>query len=164
MSLCCAVTAPWLLASRTLRTGVASAYLINRPGAIPWSRAVAGEILANGRYLLDVIQNVLELSRLEAGRYDVADDKVDLALVVRECLGMIRLRAEKNRISLNCAIADDELMVRAGSQAVKRVILNLLTNAVKFTPAGGTVSTCAERAANGDFAVTGANAGIGIDP
>jgi two-component system phosphate regulon sensor histidine kinase PhoR len=72
-------------------------------------------------------------------------------------------QAEKNQISLNCAIADDELMVRAGSQAVKRVIPNLLTNAVKSTPAGGGIGLRGT-SGNDDFTGTGADTGIGIDP
>jgi signal transduction histidine kinase len=124
----------------------------------------AADILASGRHLLDVINNVLELSRLEAGRYDLSNDRVDLAMVVRDCLGVIRLQAEKNQVRLDCAIADNEVVLRADFQAVKRVLLNLLTNAVKFTPAGGVVPVHVERPANGDIAVIVADTGIGIDP
>jgi signal transduction histidine kinase len=123
-----------------------------------------GDILTGARHLLNVINNVLELSRLEAGRYDLVDEVVDLAVLVRECLRMVRLQAERAQVQLDCAIADTEVELRADSQAVRRVLLNLLTNAVKFTPAGGLVLVRAERLANGGIALTVTDTGIGIDP
>jgi signal transduction histidine kinase len=122
----------------------------------------AGDILSSGRHLLDVINGVLELSRIEAGRYDLADDTVDLALVVRACLGMVRLQAEANRVHIDCAIED--AIVRADRRAVKQIVLNLLTNAVKFTPADGLVSIRASKAANGMLTLIVADTGIGIKP
>jgi signal transduction histidine kinase len=89
---------------------------------------------------------------------------VDLAVLVRECLRMVRLQAERAQVQLDCAIADTEVELRADSQAVRRVLLNLLTNAVKFTPAGGLVLVRAERLANGGIALTVTDTGIGIDP
>jgi signal transduction histidine kinase len=124
----------------------------------------AGDILTSGRHLLDVINNVLELSKLEAGRYDLADEVVDLAILVRDCLRMVRLQAERAQVRLDCAIADTEVVLRADSQAMRRVLLNVLTNAVKFTPAGGLVLVRAEQLENGGIALTVTDTGIGIDP
>ena len=124
--------------------------------------AWAEDILTSGRHLLDLINGVLDLSRIEAGRYDVADDSVDLAIVARACRGMLRLQAEANEVHVECAIAD--AVVRADRRAVKQIVLNLLTNAVKFTPSGGTVSIRAEQAENGEIALVVADTGIGIEP
>jgi signal transduction histidine kinase len=124
--------------------------------------AWAGDILASGRHLLDLINGVLDLSRIEAGRYDVADDRVDLAIVARACRGMLRLQAEANEVHVECAIAD--AVVRADRRAMKQIVLNLLTNAVKFTPPGGTVSIQADEAENGDMVLVVADTGIGIEP
>jgi PAS domain S-box-containing protein len=124
--------------------------------------AWAGDILSAGRHLLDVINDVLELSRIEAGRYDLLDESVDLASVAGDCAGMVRLQAESNRVRIDCAI--EETVIRADCKAIKQIVLNLLSNAVKFTPAGGTVSIRAEQAGNGEIALAVADTGIGIDP
>ena len=122
----------------------------------------AGDILNSGRHLLDVINGVLELSRIEAGRYDLSDDTVDLAVVARACLGMVRLQAEANRVRIECTVED--AAVRADRRAMKQIVLNLLTNAVKFTPAGGVVSIRSEKAGDGDIVLIVADTGIGIEP
>ena len=124
----------------------------------------ADDILASSQHLLSVINDVLELSRIEAGRYDLADDKVELAGVVRTCLRMVRLRAEEGRVRLDCAMVDPDVVLRADLRAMKQILLNLLANAVKFTSANGTVSVRTERAANGYIALVVADTGIGIDP
>jgi signal transduction histidine kinase len=125
---------------------------------VEWS----GDILNSGRHLLDVINGVLELSRIEAGRYDLSDDEVDLAVVIRGCVGMVRLQAEENRVSIDCAIGNQVML--GDRRAMRQIVLNLLTNAVKFTPPGGAVSIRAEPTANEDLAVIVTDNGIGIEP
>lgn len=124
----------------------------------------AADILASGRHLLDLINDVLELSRIEAGRYDLVDETVDLGAVVRACLPMVRRQAEQNRVRITCGIADRTALLRADRRAIKQVVLNLLSNAVKFTPGGGEVSIGAELAATGELSLAVADTGIGIDP
>jgi signal transduction histidine kinase len=135
---------------------------IGRPGDnyVEW----AGAILASGRHLLDVINNVLELARIEAGRRDLADNRVVLGIVVRSCLVMVKLQAEENRVQIDCALGDTDGVLRADGRAVKQVVLNLLANAVKFTPADGVVSLRIENASNGDLVLVVSDTGIGIDP
>jgi signal transduction histidine kinase len=123
----------------------------------------AGDIMASGRHLLDVINEVLELARIEAGRYALAQDRVDLGTAVRACLAMVKLQAEAKRVRLECGIAEREVLLRADARAVRQIVLNLLTNAVKFTPSGGTVVISGGRAANGDVMLAVADTGIGID-
>jgi signal transduction histidine kinase len=86
---------------------------------------------------------------------------VDLAIVARACISMVRLRAEANRIRIDCSI--EKTVIVADSQAVKQIVLNLLSNAVKFTPAGGVLSIRAERSAGGEISLVVADTGIGID-
>lgn len=124
--------------------------------------AWAADILASGRHLLDVINRVLELSKIEAGHYDISDDRVDLAIVAHACRALIRQQAEANQVRIDCGITD--MVLIADRRAIKQILLNLLSNAVKFTPAGGVVSMRAERAASGDIALIVADTGIGIDP
>ena len=123
----------------------------------------ADEILSGGRHLLNVINGVLELSRLEAGRYSLADNRVDLAVTARACLGMIRLAADKGGVQLRSAMAAGDIVLRADLQAVKQILINLVDNAVKFTPPGGSVSIYAVRTANGDIVLSVSDTGIGID-
>ena len=135
-----------------------------RPGRVGDDYAEwASDIMASGRHLLDVINDVLELARIEAGRYVLAQDRVDLAAAVRACLAMVRLQAEAKQVRLECSIADREMLLRADSRAVRQIVLNLLTNAVKFTPDGGAVAIRGGRAANGDMVLVVADTGIGID-
>ncbi len=123
----------------------------------------AGDIMTSGRHLLEVINEVLELARIEAGRYTLAEDRFDLSIAVRACLGMVRLQAEAKQIDLHCGVAERQTTLRADNRAVRQIILNLLTNAVKFTPNGGVVSIQNERAANGDVVLVVRDTGIGID-
>jgi signal transduction histidine kinase len=124
--------------------------------------AWANEILNGGRHLLSVINDVLDLSRIEADRYDVSDDKVDLAVIARACRGALRLQAAANQVHIDCDAAD--AMVLADRRAIKQIVLSLLSNAVKFTPAGGVISIRTEQAAGAEIALAVADTGIGIDP
>ncbi len=124
----------------------------------------AADILASGRHLLDLINDVLELSRIEAGRCDLVDDTVDIGAAVRACLPMIRCQAENNRVRIDCTIADRAAVLRGDRRAIKQVMLNLLSNAVKFTPAGGVVTIRAEMTARGELSLAVSDTGIGIDP
>ncbi|MEJ0016270.1 MAG: ATP-binding protein [Acetobacteraceae bacterium] len=124
----------------------------------------AADILTSGRHLLDVINNVLQLARLEAGRYALAEDRVDLAVAARACIGMVRLQAATNRVVIRCTIVDREAMLRADSRAIKQIVLNLLTNAVKFTPGDGVVSIGTEWDGDGKLVLLVTDTGIGIDP
>lgn len=126
--------------------------------------AWAGDILASGRRLLDIINDVLELSKIDAGHYPLADDTIDLSIVARNCFRMVKPRAGEKQVRLEQALPDTGAMLHADSQAVKKIVLHLVTNAVKFTPGGGVVSIRIEQAANGDLVLAVADTGIGIDP
>jgi signal transduction histidine kinase len=124
---------------------------------VHWAR----DILSGGRHLLNMINGVLDLSRIEAGRYDLLEETVDLARVARDCVDMIRLRAEAGQVQVDCTI--EAAVIQADRQSVQQVLLNLLSNAVKFTPAGGVVRISAERAATDEISLIVADTGIGID-
>jgi signal transduction histidine kinase len=121
----------------------------------------AGEVLSSGRGLLDVINDVLDLVTIDAGRLELLDDRVDLAIVARACRGMVRGQAEANRVRVDCAGCD--AVVRADRRATKQIMINLVTNAVKFTPAGGVVTIRTECVAAGGIAIVVADTGIGMD-
>jgi signal transduction histidine kinase len=124
----------------------------------------ADAILSCGRHLLDVINNMLELTRIDAGHCELVDDRVSLAIVVRSCLLTIKLKAVESNLRVDCGLAEMDVLIRADGRLVKQVILNLLTNAVKFTPAGGVISILLEHPASGDIVLVVSDTGVGIDP
>jgi signal transduction histidine kinase len=125
-------------------------------------REWAGEVHDSGHSLLELINDVLDLSRIDTDRYEISDDTVDLEIVVRACRGLVRRQADAKNVRVDYEIAGATVL--ADRRAVKQITLNLLANAVKFTPAGGVVTVRAESAANGDLALVVADSGIGIDP
>jgi signal transduction histidine kinase len=124
----------------------------------------AGIILSSGRHLLDIINNVLELARIEAGHCDIADERINLATVVRSCLGMVGLQAAESLVHMDCSLDASDAMLYGDGRAVKQVVLNLLSNAVKFTSAGGVISIRVENAPGLDLVLAVSDTGIGIDP
>jgi len=121
------------------------------------------DILGSGRHLLSLINDILDLSKVEAGRMDLHLTSFDLPLAIESAVSLIRERAARQGIALTVA-ADESLgeMV-ADERKVRQILLNLLSNAVKFTPAGGRVEVKAERA--GDWAeLSVRDTGIGIAP
>ena len=131
----------------------------------PIAKAIeyAGEIYTAGHHLLDMINDVLDLSKIEAGRYELAEDKVDLARVVRSCVGMMKPKAHEGDVRIENNVGPTHIVLRADSRAIKQIVLNLMSNAVKFTPGGGVVSLSVERS-DEHIALIIADTGIGIDP
>ena len=123
----------------------------------------ATEINTAGHHLLDMINDVLDLSKIEAGRYELANETVDLGRVVRSCIGMLRPRANEGGVRIDNRIKGVIVALRADTRAIKQVVLNLLSNAIKFTSNGGVVSVDVERSDIG-IALIIADTGIGIDP
>ncbi len=123
----------------------------------------AREIHASGRDLLTVINDVLDMSKIEAGRYEINDEPIDIGVKMADCCAILAPQAEEGHVRL---IREDTLVgavVRADQRAIRQVLLNVLGNAVKFTPAGGTVSMRAELPADGSLVIVVADTGIGID-
>jgi signal transduction histidine kinase len=122
----------------------------------------ASEINYAGHHLLDMINDVLDLSKIEAGRYVLADEPVDVGMVVRACIGMLRLRAKSGGVRIDNRLDCMLYALRGDARALQQVLLNLLGNAVKFTPSGGVVSLWMEDDDNGATLVV-RDTGIGID-
>jgi signal transduction histidine kinase/CheY-like chemotaxis protein len=119
------------------------------------------DIRESGRHLLELINDILDLSKVEAGRMEMDPAHLALSPVLEHGLAMVRERAERTGISLELTTDPAIDTVWADELKLKQVILNLLTNAVKFTGAGGSVIVSARR--NGDVAeVTVRDTGIGI--
>lgn len=120
------------------------------------------EINTAGHDLLDMINDVLDLSKIEADHYELANETVELCMVVRSCIGMLRPRANAGGVRIQNRLTGMRIALRGDCRAIKQIVLNLLSNAIKFTPKGGSVSLSVERA---DTAVTliVSDTGIGIE-
>ncbi|MBC7908302.1 MAG: nitrate- and nitrite sensing domain-containing protein [Rhodospirillaceae bacterium] len=124
----------------------------------------ARDINDSGKHLLQLINDILDVARLEVGRVALREDRVDPALVVRACLSMVRERAETGEVTLFAEpVTADLPLLWADERRLKQIVVNVLGNAVKFTPAGGTVTVAVQADATGlSFIVT--DTGIGIAP
>ena len=121
----------------------------------------ARDIHASGRHLLDLINDVLDMSKIEMGHYALNEQNVDVEEVVRAATGMLAVRAIKGQVSVSRGEFAG-IHLRVDRLAVKQIVLNVLANAVKFTLPGGQVRISAALAADGDFVLTIADTGIGI--
>ncbi|ABY29317.1 MAG: sensor histidine kinase [Methylobacteriaceae bacterium] len=106
----------------------------------PAYREYATDIHDSGMHLLNLINEILDLSRIEAGRYDLTEEAVQLAHTVEECRHMMTLRARSKGQTFASLIDDSLPRLWADERALRQIVLNLLSNAVKFTPPGGEIT------------------------
>jgi len=110
-------------------------------GPLPGKYAEYADLIHDsGQHMLDLIGDVLDLSKVEAGKYELHYGEFDVADVVRSSLKMLRPSADAAEVALDAEITgDSDLIIDADRKAVRQILLNLLSNAVKFTPKGGRV-------------------------
>ena len=121
------------------------------------------DIHASGRHLLSLINDILDLSKIEAGRMDLDVSSFAAPAALEAAMSLVRERAQRQGISLSLVVDPGLGEVRADERKFKQILLNLLTNSVKFTPAGGTVAVRA-RLNGGGLEVAVRDTGIGIAP
>lgn len=124
-------------------------------------RDYAASIFASGDHLLALINDVLDMSKIEASRLALNEETLDLGEVVGSCVHSMKQQAEKARIRLDVTIPDALPCVCADIRRLRQILLNLLANAVKFTPEGGRVDV-GVRVDHDRIAVTVADTGIGM--
>lgn len=122
----------------------------------------AKDIHASGCHLMDVINDILDLAKVEAGKLELHVQKVDLSKVVQACMRLIQGRAQENGLRLRYRIPQDPLLLIADEVKLKQILINLLSNAVKFTPRGGLVALVAEVEPDHGLALMVSDTGIGI--
>jgi signal transduction histidine kinase/CheY-like chemotaxis protein len=120
------------------------------------------DIRDSGRHLLELINEILDLSKVEAGRMELEPAAVSLPQLLEYALAMVRERAARHGIAVSLEIAPEVGVIWADELKLKQVVLNLLSNAVKFTPDGGSVDVRAE-IAGAEAQVVVRDTGIGID-
>jgi PAS domain S-box-containing protein len=123
-------------------------------------RDYAQDINGSGHHLLRIINDLLDLSKVEAGRLELHDTPVAISTIFETCRRMVSDRAATGGVAFE--IRPTDLEVSADELRLEQVLLNLVTNAVKFTPAGGAVSMSAALEPSGEIAISVADTGIGI--
>ncbi len=121
------------------------------------------DIEASGKHLLEMINDILDVAKAESGRLDLVEEEVDLRQVLAASLRLLRGRAVRGGLSLTMRVPHDLPRVTADRRRIKQVFMNLLGNAIKFTPPGGSISILAEMELNGALALRFTDTGIGID-
>jgi cell cycle sensor histidine kinase DivJ len=121
----------------------------------------AGIIHTSAQHLLSVVNLLLDMSKLEAGRYEIEPEPFEIGALVRNCVDMLRLKAEETGVTIDCSAIRASLELTADKRACRQILLNLLSNAVKFTPRGGHVAVEIEVAGE-NLEMTVVDTGIGI--
>jgi len=107
--------------------------------AVPMYKDYAADIHNSGVHLLNLINEILDLSRIEAGRYELNEEAVSLNRVVEDCHHLLKLRAGNRGITIHEMFEPDMPRLWGDERAVRQICLNLLSNAIKFTPQGGEI-------------------------
>ena len=126
-------------------------------------REYVSDIRNSGTTLLEFINDILDLSKIESGKAKLYEEDVDAARAVKATVRLMKDRAATADIRLQVDVAAGLPRIRADERMLKRTVLNLLSNAVKFTPPGGEISVTARLDADGWFRIAVADTGIGID-
>jgi len=133
---------------------------VNNPRYLAYCR----DIHASGRYLLGIINDILDLSKIEAGKMSLdSAEEFALAGTITASLDLVEPLAVKFGVALSAELPPPELRPVAVERMVRQILINLIGNAVKFTPAGGTVHVSGEQIQSG-YAVTVRDTGVGMKP
>jgi signal transduction histidine kinase len=122
----------------------------------------AQDIHTSGQHLLSIINDVLDMSKIEAGKLDIHEEEILVETLLVSSVRMVRERAVKQSIEIVCNVADPDHLIVGDERAMKQCLLNLLSNAVKFSDADSTVTIEASITDDGRTVLTVADQGIGM--
>ena len=125
-------------------------------------REYVADIRASGDHLLELINDVLDLSKVELGGMELSDDAVDLGDTIRSCVRIVQGRMNGTHLEIKTSGLIDLPLLRADETKVRQILLNLLSNAAKFTEADDKVSVAAGMASGGSIYLTVSDTGIGM--
>jgi two-component system cell cycle sensor histidine kinase PleC len=132
------------------------------PHQVPQYKEYAGDIHGSGQHLLNLINELLDLSRIEAGKYELNEEVVSLVDIAEDCRRMMELRAKAKGIELVFTVGNNLPRLWGDERAIRQVVLNLLSNAIKFTPQQGKVVLLVTRSGDGGQLVSVKDNGPGI--
>jgi len=127
-------------------------------------REYLGHIQESGRHLLELINDMLDLSKVEAGKLALEEEEVDLAHSIQGAMHLVLERANRSGVRLSADLAEDLPHIWADNLRLKQIMLNLLTNAIKFTPEDGSVTLTAGLERDGSLSIRVTDTGVGIAP
>jgi two-component system cell cycle sensor histidine kinase PleC len=123
-----------------------------------------GHIHEAGTHLLALIDDILDLAKVEAGKLELQPTRFDLGELLDECAQMMRPQAERRGLAFHLAVEGADLALTADRRRVKQMVVNLLSNAIKFTQLGGRIDLEARRLPDGGTSVVVADSGVGMTP
>ena len=125
--------------------------------------AYAGDILASGRYLLGIINDILDLSKIEAGKMTLENaEEFPLCVALEGSLAICTALGEKFGVGIESRLPPEHIRIMAVERMIRQIMINLVGNAIKFTPSGGKVMIGGSATADGGFVVTVQDSGIGM--
>ncbi|MPZ10935.1 MAG: PAS domain S-box protein [Kiloniellaceae bacterium] len=125
-------------------------------------KSYAADIHESAQHLLTLINDILDVAKIEAGAHELRDEEVDPYDVVGAVERLVTERAKRAELALTVSLPENLPRLRADERKLKQVLLNLMSNAIKFTPEGGRVALAAHRGADGTFVFEVSDTGIGI--
>jgi len=125
-------------------------------------REYVDDMIASGEHLLSLVTDILDLAKAEARTFDLDETEMDLALCVRQALIFVRDRAARGGLILESSLPPDLPPIRADTRRIHQVLLNLVTNAIRFSDAGSVITVSAERLADGGLALRVTDQGRGM--
>jgi len=134
------------------------------PHANPQYGEYARSIHQSGCHLTSLINDILDITRFERGSISLVEQELDLVELIDVCLRMCRQTAADNQVTLVQKHAFTQLELKGDLTRLRQILINLLTNAIKFSPSGSNVSVSLERLADGRIACSVTDNGMGIDP
>ena len=127
-------------------------------------REYSQDIDDSGQHLLSVINDILDLSKTEAGMLTLEQDTVAIGRVIVSAVRVVRGRVDDAGLKLSVDQADGDIYVSCDERKIKQVLINLLSNAIKFTPAGGAIAISVKLDLQNGLSVTVCDTGIGVEP
>jgi signal transduction histidine kinase len=128
----------------------------------PRFREYIGDINDSGRHLLELINDILDLSKAEAGRLELSEEDIVVERLIRQTVRLVHDRAQRSDIAVVQNVPAEMPLISVDPRKLRQVLLNLLSNAVKFTPAGGSVTVEAQVLEGGGLDIVVADTGIGM--
>lgn len=134
------------------------------PVGVAQYKQYADDIYESGAHLLSIINDILDLSKVEAGKFDLNETEVQVSDLCRSVIHIVKGRADEAGITLNKSLPENPPYLVADPRSLKQMLLNLMSNAIKFTSPGGTVDLVATIGPDGGFRFDIRDTGVGIAP
>jgi two-component system cell cycle sensor histidine kinase PleC len=132
------------------------------PVGSPRYKEYAGDIHSSGAHLLSLINDLLDVAKIEAGRMEIEPQMIETGRTLESALKFVGARARERQQVLTISVDDDAAMLYADERALKQIVINLVSNSVKFTQDGGSIDVAAQRNNAGDFELIVSDNGPGI--